>query len=107
MKIILISLEPSTRKNKKWRAIFKSDYFYNKTVNFGDNRYLDYTQHKDPKRAELYRARHRNDNLFDPLSSGSLSYYILWSSPDFKQGLRNYINHFNIYTSPYIDKLIK
>jgi hypothetical protein len=106
IKIILMSIEPSERLNKKWKVIFKTSYHKNKTVHFGDNRYHDYTQHKDDKRAELYRARHRNDNLDDPMSAGSLSYYILWSSPDFKQGLRNYINHFNIYTSHNIDRII-
>ena len=102
--IILMSLEPSNIKNKKWKAVFKTSYHKHKTVHFGDSRYQDYTQHKDDKRAELYRARHRNDNLDDPMSPGSLSYYILWSSPDFRQGLINYINHFNIITSQIIEK---
>ena len=42
--------------------------------------------------------------LNNPLSPGSLSYYILWSDPDFRQGLKNYINRFNIYTTHTIDK---
>ena len=97
-KIILMSLEPSVIKNKKWTAIFKTSYHKQKTVHFGHNRYDDYTIHKDPRRAELYMLRHRNDNLDNPLSPGALSQYILWSSPDFQTGLQNYINHFNIYT---------
>ena len=107
IKIILMSLEPSERLNKKWVAVFKTSYHKNKTVHFGDSRYFDYTQHNNSMRAELYRARHKNDNINDPLSPGALSWFVLWSSPDFKQGLRNYINHFNIYTSHNIDKLIK
>ena len=106
IKIMLMDLQPSNIKNKKWTASFKTSYHKNKTVHFGDNRYEDYTIHKDPKRAYLYQQRHKNDNLDDPMSPGSLSYYILWSDPDFKQGLKNYINHFNIYTSPKIDKII-
>jgi hypothetical protein len=102
--IILMSLEPSNIKNKKWKAVFKTSYHKHKTVHFGLKNAQDYTIHKDPNRAELYRARHRNDNLDDPMSPGSLSYYILWSSPDFRQGLINYINHFNIITSQIIEK---
>lgn len=106
IKILLMDLEPSNIKNKKFKAVFKTSYHKQKTVHFGDDRYQDYTQHKNEERARLYRLRHKNDNLDDPMSPGSLSYYILWSEPDIKQGLLNYINHFNIYTSQKIDNFI-
>ena len=51
--IYLISLEPSNIKNKKWKAVFKSNEYKHKTVHFGDNRYEDYTQHKNYYRMEL------------------------------------------------------
>lgn len=33
----------------------------NKLIHFGDSRYEDYTQHKDKKRRESFRARHKCD----------------------------------------------
>jgi len=90
--VMLMDLQPSNIKNKKWTASFKTSFHKNKTVHFGDSRYQDLTQHKNEDRARLYRLRHAKDNLNDPLSPGSLSMVILWSSHDFKQGLKNYIH---------------
>jgi hypothetical protein len=103
--IILISLEPSNIKNKKWTAVFKSNTYYHKTVHFGDSRYKDFTQHKDKKRMELYRKRHQHDNLDDPTSSGALSYFILWSKPDFREGLINYLEQFQLGISPTVKNM--
>ena len=45
-----IILEKSSRKNKKYKVTLPDG----KTVNFGDDRYEDYTMHKDIKRKDLY-----------------------------------------------------
>ena len=103
-KIILMSLEQSDRKNKKWVVVFKSNHYYHKTVHFGDSRYQDFTQHKDTKRAYLYQQRHRNDNLDLYYSPGALSYHILWSDNNIRDGLKNYIEPFNIEISPSVKK---
>ena len=78
-----MKIEKGTAKNKKWKAIFshvvdgKSKKI--KTVQFGDNRYQDYTQHKDPERRTKYRSRHKSDlTKGDYMSPGYLSYYLLW-----------------------------
>ncbi len=104
MPIMLMSLEPSKIKNKKWTAVFKSHTYYHKTVHFGDNRYEDYTQHKDNHRMIMYQKRHQHDLLDDPTSAGALSYYILWTRPDFRDGLINYLEHFNISISPTVQR---
>ena len=73
-------------------------------IHFGDSRYEDYTQHKNYYRMELYQKRHQHDRLRDPTSAGALSYFILWTRPDFRDGLINYLNHFNIKTTHSVEK---
>jgi hypothetical protein len=75
-----LEIKPSTAKNKKWTAIFYDDEGKKiKTSQFGDSRYQDYTQHKDKKRRDKYRDRHKKDLASgDYMKPGFLSYYILW-----------------------------
>lgn len=49
-----------------------------KKVAFGDNRYEDYTIHKDKDRRTRYWMRHINDRIDDPYSPGFWSMYALW-----------------------------
>jgi len=78
-----MKIEKGTAKNKKWKAVF-SHYVDGKlkkikTTQFGDNRYEDYTQHKNKDRRQAYRKRHQKDlQKGDYMSAGYLSYYILW-----------------------------
>lgn len=72
-----VSLEPSTRKNKKW-MLKRPDGSY---VHFGDSRYEDFTQHQNEERRKRYLARSgkiignwRND----PYSPNNMSINILW-----------------------------
>ncbi len=46
------SVEPSTRKNKKY-FIMNDD---NKYIHFGDLRYSDYTKHQDKERLKRFLA---------------------------------------------------
>ncbi len=64
-KIVYISLQKSKVQNKKYAALIKYSDKSKKTVNFSDNRYEDYTIHKDDERKRLYKIRHQNDNLDD------------------------------------------
>jgi hypothetical protein len=57
-KIVYISLQKATAKNKKYKALIKYSDKSKKTVNFGDNRYEDFTMHKDEERKRLYKIRH-------------------------------------------------
>ena len=47
------TVEPSTRKNKKYMIMNDE----NKLVHFGDLRYQDYTKHQDLKRLNNYLSR--------------------------------------------------
>lgn len=77
-----------TYSNKKYVAEFSNG----KRVSFGGKGYSDYTKHKDKARRERYRKRHAFDNLNDPYSPGSLSYYLLWGD---STSLRENIKNFN------------
>lgn len=55
---------PSNRKNKKFQVRVRDPQTGEiETVHFGDKRYEDFTMHKDKKRRESFRARHRCDDL--------------------------------------------
>jgi hypothetical protein len=49
-----MELKKSNAKHKKFAAVFQKQNGYTKTVNFGDDRYQDFTQHKDPERKKKY-----------------------------------------------------
>ena len=75
----LYKLYPSTLKYKKFDVYVENPKTGNiKKVSFGDNRYEDYTIHKDKERRERYRNRHRSDKIKDITSAGAWSWYVLW-----------------------------
>jgi len=99
-----LKLRKSNRPEKKWVA--KDE---NRTIHFGQKNARDFTlinkptsKFYIPDRAErekvkkAYRSRHAKDNLNNPFSPGALSYYILWSAPTMRGGIRNYEKRFNI-----------
>lgn len=94
-----MKIEKGTAKNKKWKAIFYDDQDKKiKTTQFGDNRFEDYTQHKDKKRRSKYRDRHKKDlDKGDYMSAGFLSYYLLWGeSTSLKTNISNYKKKFKL-----------
>jgi len=96
MKIII---EKGTAKNKKWTATFYNDEGKKvKTSQFGDSRYQDYTQHKDKKRRDKYRERHKKDLASgDYMKPGFLSFYILWGeSTSLSTNIKNYKKKFKL-----------
>ena len=89
----LLSVEPSTRKNKKYCATFSDGT----KTHFGDTRYQDYLMHGDPLRRERYWSRHALDQLLDPTSAGALAWFLLWGrSTDLQKNIRTYREHFDI-----------
>jgi hypothetical protein len=82
---------------KRFKAIFFDlNGTRKKTTQFGDKRYENYTIHKDEKRRQNYRNRHKNDRLNDPFSSGALSWYLLWNEPTLEKSIRNYEKTFGM-----------
>ena len=73
------SVEPSTRKNKKY-MIMNDD---NKYVHFGDSRYEDFTKHQDKERLKRYldRATKIKGNWRkDKYSPNNLAINLLWNN---------------------------
>ncbi len=77
-----ITLERSTRKNKKYMFV---NPLNGKVVHFGDSRAQDYLMHHNPIRRMNYRLRHSailNSQGVPaytvPYSAAWASYYILW-----------------------------
>ena len=99
---IYMEIKPATAKNKKWKAIFSHDVEGKrkviKTTSFGDNRYEDYTQHKDKARRKLYKDRHAKDlTKGNYMNAGYLSYYILWGdSTSLRTNISNYKKKFKL-----------
>jgi hypothetical protein len=99
---IYMKIEPSKAKNKKFKATFShikdGKFQIIKSSQFGDSRYKDYTQHKDKKRREQYRARHKKDlSKGTYMSPGFLSYYLLWGdSSSLNTNINSYIKKFNL-----------
>ena len=92
-------VEKGTAKNKKLKAIFyDAEGKKIKTTQFGDSRYEDYTQHKDKKRRDKYRSRHKKDlDKGNYMNAGFLSYYILWGeSAALKTNINKYKKRFNL-----------
>ena len=97
-KLYSVSIKPSTRKEKKFMAIF---YDKNgnkvKTTHFGAKGYEDLTIHRDLERKARYITRHKKrENWKDPTSAGSLSRYILWQYPSFDKSVKYYKKKFNL-----------
>ena len=75
----LLSVTPSPKEDKKWKAVFQQDNGRTKTTHFGAKGMEDYTQHHDKERRERYRLRHQKDlRTQDPTRAGYLSMEILW-----------------------------
>ena len=92
-------IEKGTAKNKKWKAIFYDDTGKKiRTSQFGDNRYQDYTQHKDKQRRSKYRERHKKDLASgDFQKPGLLSYYLLWGeSTSLQSNIKKYKKKFKL-----------
>tara|TARA_R110000782_G_scaffold105000_2_gene192880 strand:- start:715 stop:1014 length:300 start_codon:yes stop_codon:yes gene_type:complete len=96
---IFLKIEKGTAKNKKWKAIFSDENGKKiKTSQFGDDRYSDYTIHKDKERRTKYRDRHKgNLSKTDYMSPAHLSYYLLWGdSTSLKSNINSYKNKFKL-----------
>jgi len=87
-----VYLSKPTRKYKKYSVLIG-----HKKINFGDDRYEDYTQHGDPKRKALYIQRHKkNEDWNNPLTAGWWSRYLLWEKPTITEAIKDIKKRFGI-----------
>ena len=90
---MIIKLKKSSRKDKKYMAIFEDG----KKVHFGAKGYSDFTKHKDPERKERYIARHRiNEDWEDIKTPGTWSRWILWNKPTLVDSIRDMEDKFGV-----------
>ena len=69
-----ITIRKSTRKHKKYEADVDG-----RKIHFGDDRYEDYTRHRDKERRRLYRSRHKyGEDDLEPITAKTFSNYLLW-----------------------------
>lgn len=87
------TLSKSKSKNKKFKIT------NGKTINFGDNRYEDFTKHKDPNRKRLYILRHKKREDWTKSgidTAGFWSKHILWNKNTLNKSIKDTENRFNI-----------
>jgi hypothetical protein len=86
-------IKPSTRKDKRYMAIFHD----NSTIHFGLKGGQTYIDHHDKKKRDAYIARHRVNEDWTKINSGSLSRYLLWGdSTDLNTNIQKFKSKFNI-----------
>jgi hypothetical protein len=89
----LVSITPSEKPDKKWKALFDSG----KITHFGSRGMDDFTITKDKEQRERYRTRHKKDLMTgDPTRAGFLSWYILWNLPSMRDSIVDYKKRFNM-----------
>ena len=84
----------SKRKNTKY-DLLDSDKKY--ILSFGDNRYSDYTMHKDDDRKN-YLSRHgKEDHSAKNINSAAfMSAHLLWGKPTLQASISDVNKRFNI-----------
>ena len=69
----------------------------NKSIHFGNNRYEDYTQHKDDKRKLNYLIRHqKNEDWLNPNTAGFWAKHLLWNKKSIQSSIKDIENRFGI-----------
>ena len=93
-----MTIEKGTGKNKKLKAIFSDGGKKIKTSQFGDDRYSDYTIHKDKERRTKYKSRHKgNLSKGTYMSPSHLSYFLLWGdSTSLNSNIKKYKKMFKL-----------
>lgn len=108
-KLRLMKIIPSGRKTKKWLAIFRLPDGMERKVHFGQKGARDYTRISDRKSSffikdkverekvkDAYQARHKKDNISDPMTPAALSWYILWDKPKLGASISAFKKRFRV-----------
>ena len=97
----LVKIVKSSKKNKKFDAIFLKDNGKNKTVSFGQRGANDYSLTGDKEARSRYRKRHVKDLKTEAnkkgLGAGALSRFLLWGdSTSLQENIKAYKKRFNL-----------
>lgn len=83
------TLQKSNRKDKRYMVQLQTPDG-NRTIHFGSPRHDNFTTHKDPKRRELYIARHmKRERWDDPTTPGFWSRWLLWEEPHLLDAMKS------------------
>lgn len=92
-----VSITPSDRPEKRYKAVFIDTDGGKKTVHFGYKTGSTYIDHKNNKIKDAWIARHKVRGSFnDYKSASSLAYHILWNKPSFNEAVKSYKSKFNL-----------
>jgi len=91
----LISVKKSDAKHKKFSAVFEKNG-KRKIVNFGDNRYTDFTIGATDEQRKAYRARHATGANAPADTPNALSYHILWNTRSRSKNIEIFKNKYNV-----------
>ncbi len=98
LRIKLIKIVPSVKKDKKYDAHFSDGT----VTHFGAKGYQNYggvgkEKHLDENRKKAYLRRHSaTENWNDFKSPGALSRWVLWNKPSFRESVADYKKRFNL-----------
>ena len=85
----------STRKHKKYDLLDSNKKYL---LSFGDNRYEEYTMHKNQTRQANYLSRHGKEDhsANNVISAAFMSRWLLWNKPSLTASIRDVNKRFNI-----------
>ena len=94
----VVRLPQNNHSHKKYKIII-SNGNTRRSVNIGDNRYEDYTQHKDDERKERYIARHQSRENWGASGMGTAGFWsrwLLWNKPSLRDSVDDIERRFGI-----------
>ena len=78
---IKLKIVDSTKKNKRYTALFREGDTLIKVIQFGSKGSKTYIDHGDVVKRKNYLARHKvNEDWTKPMNAGSLSRWLLWGN---------------------------
>ena len=89
---ISVQLSHSPKPGKKYRAKLTLPDKSTNTIDFGDHRYKDYTNHGNDKRKESYLKRHKPNedwSMQGVETAGFWSRWILWNQLSVKESIKH------------------
>lgn len=94
----LKALRRSTRREKKYDAMFAYPNGKTRKVAFGERGASDFTKHRDETRKQRYLKRHRGmgENWRKADTPGALSRWILWNKKTLKASVSDFKRRFGV-----------
>ena len=90
---MIVQLFKSDKKDKRFKIILGDG----SVVHFGDQRYQNYTMHRDSDRKRLYIIRHQKNEDWDDIKTPAFwSRWLLWNLPTLSQSIRDVEQRFGI-----------